>query len=150
MTKNPPPHFFSKVTHSRYFFSPHFAQIIPSYASRRKRSFSFARKRSSMIPLSLTNPTTARRAALILAKCTIWRWGPGVDIDMQYWSFENYAPMALSYSHRSLTFPSDAYSEISGVIRRAAQNLSTSFVATLPVHTSNVCNALLWSHHASS
>jgi hypothetical protein len=101
-----------------------------------------------MISLSLTNPTTARRAALILAKCTLWRWGPGVDIDMQCWSFENYTRMALSYSHRSLTFPSDAYSEISGVIRRAAQKLSTSFVATLPVQ--NVCNALLWSHHASS
>jgi hypothetical protein len=70
----------------------------------------------------------------------------GFDLDMQYWSFENYARMASSYSHRSLTFPSDTYFVISGVIRRAAQNLSTSFVAALPVHS--VCNALLWFHHA--
>ena len=72
----------------------------------------------------------------------------GFDLDMHSWVFDNYARMAASYSYRSMTFSSDAYHAITGAIQRMAQNLSTSFVAALPVH--DICNALLWFHHYNS
>jgi len=72
----------------------------------------------------------------------------GFDLDMHSWVFDNYARMTASYSYRSMTFSSDAYHAITGAIQRMAQNLSTSFVAALPVH--DICNALLWFHHGNS
>lgn len=72
----------------------------------------------------------------------------GFDLDMQCWGFDTYARMAASYSHRSMTFPSDTYDAITGAIQRMAENLGKSFVAALPVH--DLCNALLWFNHYNS
>jgi len=72
----------------------------------------------------------------------------GFDLDMQCWDFDTYARMAASYSHRSMTFPSDAYDAIRGTIQRMAESLSTKFVAATPLH--DLCNALLWFNHFNS
>ena len=72
----------------------------------------------------------------------------GFDLDMQCWNFDTYARMAASYSHRSITFPSDAYDAMAGAIHRMSKNLKTSFVAALPAH--ELLNALLWLNHDNS
>ena len=70
------------------------------------------------------------------------------DLDMQCWNFDMYARMAASYSHRSITYPSDAYAAMAGAIRRMSQNLHTTFIAALPAH--DLFNALLWLNHDNS
>ena len=72
----------------------------------------------------------------------------GFDLDMQCWNFDVYARMAASYSHRSITFPSDAYDAMAGAIHRMSRNLNASFVAALPAH--DLFNALLWLNHDNS
>lgn len=72
----------------------------------------------------------------------------GFDLDMQCSDFGTYARMVASCARRSMTFPSDAYNAIRGVIRRLAENLSIKFIAAEPLH--NRFNALLWFNHHSS
>ena len=72
----------------------------------------------------------------------------GFDLDMQRWNFDTYAHMVASYSHRLMTYPSDAYDAMAGAIHRMSQNMNTTFVAALPAH--DLPNALLWLHHDNS
>ena len=72
----------------------------------------------------------------------------GFDLDMQCWNFDIYARMVASYSHRSMTFPSDAFDAMAGAICRISENLNTNFVAALPAH--DIFNALLWLNHDNS
>ena len=72
----------------------------------------------------------------------------GFDLDMQRWNFDTYARMVASYSHRLMTYPSDAYDAMAGAIHRMSQNLNTTFIAALPAH--DLPNALLWLHHDNS
>ena len=72
----------------------------------------------------------------------------GSDLDMQRWNFGTYARRVASYSHRLMTYPSHAYDAIAGAINRISQNLSTTFIAPLPVH--DLFNALLWLNHSNS
>ena len=66
----------------------------------------------------------------------------GFDLDATCWDFDTYARLVASYSHRSMTFPSDAHNAIAGAIRRMTESSGMNFIAALPL--GDLCNALLW------